>query len=412
MLRRVSSTLTVLALTLCSGALFGQVSFNVTNGAGDPGDSASVQVLLDNTADDIQGWSYGVCHDDTNLSLTGATTGTTTTTVKNGDPADFDTINTFSGGATQGVVICFTGCAVLGAGAGYELMTLDYDLTGAPGDYELAFCDSLGTPAVATVYVVAGASLVPGTNSGTMTVNNPNQLSASNETGLIGGSVDVAVTLSTDASAWSAVQCSIQFDDTQLSSTGVSDDTGAEYFQVQAGASNEIIFGLVMEFDGMAPIAAPLNGTDVPVATLSFSVSGTATPGTTPVAFVDGLGSPAIDNLLIDESGFPSSPGTNDGSVELLDFNEFVRSDCNGDGGTDIADGVYLINFLFGGGPDPICDDACDSNDDSSLDVTDAIYVWNYLLLDGPAPLAPFPAAGIDPTPGDGLGCNGDADDV
>ncbi|NCG13106.1 MAG: hypothetical protein GWP38_07160, partial [Planctomycetia bacterium] len=54
----------------------------------------------------------------------------------------------------------------------------------------------------------------------------------------------------------------------------------------------------------------------------------------------------------------------------------------------------------------------CDSNDDGSIDAADMIYIFNYRFLEGPAPLAPFPAADLDPTPGDGLGCDGDADDL
>jgi hypothetical protein len=36
--------------------------------------------------------------------------------------------------------------------------------------------------------------------------------------------------------------------------------------------------------------------------------------------------------------------------------------------------------------------------------ITDAIYILNFLFLGGPAPLPPFPECGIDPTV-DGLGC-------
>ncbi|MCA8962579.1 MAG: hypothetical protein KDC38_18770, partial [Planctomycetes bacterium] len=286
---------------------------------------------------------------------------------------------------------------------------------GAPATAaSVSFCDgTLGTPPVANVVVIGGASLGFAEMNGAVSINNPNQLTASDETALIGGSADVAVTLSTDAlSSWAAVQVSISIDDSVLTTTAVTDLTGAEYFAVQMGAANEVVFGLVMEFDGAAPTTGPLGpGSDIPVATLSFDVSPTAAAGATPIAFVDGLGVPAINNLLVDTGGMTSAPGTNDGSVTLLDFNEFLRADCNNDSQIDIADGVFLINFLFNSGATPVCDDACDSNDDASLDVTDAIYVWNYLLLDGPAPAAPFPAAGIDPTAGDGLGCNGDADD-
>jgi hypothetical protein len=95
-----------------------------------------------------------------------------------------------------------------------------------------------------------------------------------------------------------------------------------------------------------------------------------------------------------------------------VNFNEFLRSDCNNDTIVNIADGVYGLNYLFQSGPDPFCDDACDSNDDGLIDASDMIYIFNYQFIEGPAPQPPFPVADLDPTPGDGLGCNGDADNI
>jgi len=387
---------------------------SITTVTGDSGSSQTLQTLLDNPADQIQGWSYGVCHDDLELTFDGATTGSTTATIKAGGAPDFESINPEAGGVTHGVVIDFLSSVTLGPGSGLVLLDIDYTVIASAGTFaSVSYCDTLGTPPVTTVVVVGGSSLPPAQVAGGVDVPDPNQLSASDESGTLGASVDVAITLNTDvADTWSGVQCSIAIDDSVLTTAAVNDDTGAEFFQVQSGASNEIVFGLVMEFDGMAPSIAPLGpGTDLPIATITLDIDAGAAPGVTSIAFVDGLGSPAIDNLLIDPLGGTHAPSTNDGSVTMLDFNDFIRSDCNSDDTTDIADGVFLINFLFNSGPDPICNDACDANDDSGLDVTDAIYVWNYLLLDGPSPLAPFPAAGIDPTTGDGLGCDGDADD-
>ncbi len=86
---------------------------------------------------------------------------------------------------------------------------------------------------------------------------------------------------------------------------------------------------------------------------------------------------------------------------------EFVRGDTNASGGSpDIADAINSLFFSFGipGGISP-CDDASDANDDGVYpDIADPIYLLNYLLLAGPPPAAPFPACGIDPTL-DTLGC-------
>jgi len=86
----------------------------------------------------------------------------------------------------------------------------------------------------------------------------------------------------------------------------------------------------------------------------------------------------------------------------LLDFNlygdpalvregisEFVRGDANGDGEINVADIVYLVNFLYRGGdpPDPV--DAGDANCDTIVDVGDVVYLVNYLYKGGDPPGCP-----------------------
>ncbi|MBI4601638.1 MAG: hypothetical protein HY721_06720 [Planctomycetes bacterium] len=88
----------------------------------------------------------------------------------------------------------------------------------------------------------------------------------------------------------------------------------------------------------------------------------------------------------------------------------FVRDgDFNGDGQTDLTDGVALLAYLTLGGVPPACEDAVDGNDDGNLDLEDLCFVcppccpflqW----LPGP-PLEPL-SCGPDPTP-DRLGCAG-----
>lgn len=81
----------------------------------------------------------------------------------------------------------------------------------------------------------------------------------------------------------------------------------------------------------------------------------------------------------------------------------FVRGDSNADGRIDIADAVYVLQWLFQGGPEPPCLEAADVDDVPTMtpghdsDVSDAIYVLQYLLLGGPRPPGPFPACGSDP---------------
>ncbi len=63
-----------------------------------------------------------------------------------------------------------------------------------------------------------------------------------------------------------------------------------------------------------------------------------------------------------------------------------VCGDVNKDDEIDIADVVYLINYLFIGGPAPNPLWVGDVNSDEVVDVTDVVYLINYLFIGGPLP--------------------------
>jgi hypothetical protein len=50
----------------------------------------------------------------------------------------------------------------------------------------------------------------------------------------------------------------------------------------------------------------------------------------------------------------------------------------------DVNDVFYMVNYLFAGGPAPVCNG--DVNADSKIDVSDVFYLINYLFAGGPAP--------------------------
>ena len=86
------------------------------------------------------------------------------------------------------------------------------------------------------------------------------------------------------------------------------------------------------------------------------------------------------------------------------DGNQFRRGDADGSGQINITDGIFILNFLFLGGPDPACADAADADDSAAINITDGIFVLNFLFLGGPDPAAPFENCGVDTT-GDAPGC-------
>ncbi len=64
----------------------------------------------------------------------------------------------------------------------------------------------------------------------------------------------------------------------------------------------------------------------------------------------------------------------------------YTVGDANGDGIIDVTDAIYVLNYLFKGGPAPDPLEAGDANCDSIVDVTDAIFILNYLFKGGPEP--------------------------
>jgi hypothetical protein len=69
-----------------------------------------------------------------------------------------------------------------------------------------------------------------------------------------------------------------------------------------------------------------------------------------------------------------------------------TRGDINGlDDGVDISDLVYLVSYMFGGGPEPACLEETNVNgDDISPDISDLVYLVAFMFQGGP-PLSPCP---------------------
>jgi len=97
------------------------------------------------------------------------------------------------------------------------------------------------------------------------------------------------------------------------------------------------------------------------------------------------------------------------GAYELVvtpaDRPEFVRGYCRHPGTVlqglpmDITDPIYLLRWSLDGMYDePGCRKSCDADDSGEINLSDAIYMLTYLFQGGPAPKEPFPEVGEDPT--------------
>ena len=67
---------------------------------------------------------------------------------------------------------------------------------------------------------------------------------------------------------------------------------------------------------------------------------------------------------------------------------ECAPGDANGSGAVDIDDVVYLIGYIFSGGPPPVEANCCgDANGSCGVDIDDVVYEIGYIFSGGPAPL-------------------------
>ena len=84
---------------------------------------------------------------------------------------------------------------------------------------------------------------------------------------------------------------------------------------------------------------------------------------------------------------------------------QFLRSDANADGLSNVTDGIFILNSLFkAGSPAPSCAKSADVDDSGTVNLTDGVVIFLHLFSSGSPPPAPYPSCGVDPTD-DSLPC-------
>ena len=87
-------------------------------------------------------------------------------------------------------------------------------------------------------------------------------------------------------------------------------------------------------------------------------------------------------------------------SCIALGCTRFDRGDVDGDGSRAVTDAIRILLSLFGGAGPLRCDDAADVDDGDAIDVADPIYLLQYIFQGGPPPPPPFLQCDKDPTQG------------
>lgn len=80
-------------------------------------------------------------------------------------------------------------------------------------------------------------------------------------------------------------------------------------------------------------------------------------------------------------------PGCDIDAITHPQVSEYIPGDVNADLKVDLADVIYLADYILKSGPPPSPLEAGDVNCDCEIDLGDAIYLANYLLKGGPPPV-------------------------
>jgi M6 family metalloprotease-like protein len=160
------------------------------------------------------------------------------------------------------------------------------------------------------------------------------------------------------------------------------DGTFAPFSSYPVGGSPFSVFAADFDGDGDLDLStANQNSHDVS----ALLNNGDATFATH-LAFPVGTNPNSVFAADLDGDGDLDLATVNRGSDNVSVLLNSPRGDCNDDRVIDIADVMFLINYIFLGqsGPEPLC--VGDVNCDGAVDVADVMYLINYLFLGGSPP--------------------------
>jgi hypothetical protein len=84
------------------------------------------------------------------------------------------------------------------------------------------------------------------------------------------------------------------------------------------------------------------------------------------------------------------NPDQTDTDGDMIgDACDYICGDADASGEVDIDDVVYLIAYIFAGGPEPAPYESGDANCSGAVDIDDAVYLINYIFAGGNSPCDP-----------------------
>ena len=185
----------------------------------------------------------------------------------------------------------------------------------------------------------------------------------------------------------------------------ILDQVGIEYLAVQVdddcsdGETGELIVALLLDalppFDGQTlPQTTDLNEGRLLVGKMRVTVDDDAECNEDQPIYwcndINGNGDVFLyNNVVIDYESIQVYE-RNDTSVYVVPEEIFQRGDCNSDDKVDLADSATMLANQFSGLA-ILCPDACDANDDGVLNLADSVYLLNWLFKFGEIPPAPGP---------------------
>ena len=158
-------------------------------------------------------------------------------------------------------------------------------------------------------------------------------------------------------------------------------------------AQNEALFGWIdLSFE--LPIAPMASGPAQLLGTMYMKVVGTIE--SVDIDIDSTFIGPAGDFILAADTSstvipfiVQISPHYVDCGTVDVSLTGWLCGDADFDGLANISDAVYLIAYIFNGGPEPIPYAAGDANCDGTVNITDAVYIISWIFGGGPAPCDP-----------------------